>query len=172
MVTCIYCKQRFDRDKIPAIEVKNRRYAHKECVKRKEELLTQEEKDKEAFYEYVKKLLGDDYTPAKIAVQVKHYLTDYKFTYSGMLQSLIYFYEIKGNNIEKAKGGIGIIPFIYKDAYNYYYALWLANENNKDKDVSTYVPEVIEVTIPKPKKQIRKRRKFMFLDWEEKDGEK
>lgn len=53
------------------------------------------------------------------------YIREYQYTYSGMLKALVYFYEVKGNNKNKANGGIGIIPFIYKDAYNYYYNLWM-----------------------------------------------
>jgi len=40
--------------------------------------------------------------------------------YKGQLLTLKYFYEIKRNNIEKAHGSIGIIPFIYKEAEQYY----------------------------------------------------
>ena len=31
IVTCIYCKHKFDRDKYPFVTVSNRRYAHQEC---------------------------------------------------------------------------------------------------------------------------------------------
>jgi hypothetical protein len=31
IVTCMYCKKRFDRDKYPYITVSSRRYAHQEC---------------------------------------------------------------------------------------------------------------------------------------------
>ena len=50
-----------------------------------------------------------------------------------MLKALIYFYEVKGNSVEKANGGIGIIPWIYKDAYNYYYDLWMIKQRNKNR---------------------------------------
>ena len=29
---CIYCKGEFDRDKLPYVQVSERRYAHKECA--------------------------------------------------------------------------------------------------------------------------------------------
>ena len=79
---------------------------------------------------------------------------------------MVYFYEIKGNNIEKANGGIGIVPFIYKDAFNYYYALWQAQQQNHNKDISDYVPRVIEIRIPRPQRKIKKRDLFTFLDEE------
>jgi hypothetical protein len=31
IVTCIYCKKKFDRDKFPFVQVSQRRYAHQEC---------------------------------------------------------------------------------------------------------------------------------------------
>jgi hypothetical protein len=83
-----------------------------------------------------------------------------------MQKALTYFYEIKGNSIEKANGGIGIIPYIYKDAYNYYYSLWLARQKNENKVVETYIPEVKEIIIAPPKRKIKKRNLFTFLDEE------
>lgn len=95
------------------------------------------------------------------------YIREYQYTYSGMLKALVYFYEVKGNNKNKANGGIGIIPFIYKDAYNYYYNLWMIQQSNKDKNVIDYVPKLKEIKIPIPKKKPRKRSVFTFLDEQE-----
>lgn len=95
------------------------------------------------------------------------YIREYQYTYSGMLKALVYFYEVKGNNKNKANGGIGIIPFIYKDAYNYYYNLWMIQQSNKDKNVIDYVPKLKEIKIPIPKKEPRKKSIFTFLDEQE-----
>lgn len=95
------------------------------------------------------------------------YIREYQYTYSGMLKALVYFYEVKGNNKNKANGGIGIIPFIYKDAYNYYYNLWMIQQSNKDKNVIDYVPKLKEIKIPIPKKEPRRRSVFTFLDEQE-----
>lgn len=95
------------------------------------------------------------------------YIREYQYTYSGMLKALVYFYEVKGNNKNKANGGIGIIPFIYKDAYNYYYNLWMIQQSNKDKNVIDYVPKLKKIKIPIPKKEPRKRSVFTFLDEQE-----
>lgn len=95
------------------------------------------------------------------------YIREYQYTYSGMLKALVYFYEVKGNNKNKANGGIGIIPFIYKDAYNYYYNLWMIQQSNKDKNIIDYVPKLKEIKIPIPKKEPRKRSVFTFLDEQE-----
>ena len=126
-----------------------------------------EDLDKEKFEEYVKNLLGESYINARVRKQMNDYIREYQYTYSGMLKALVYFYEVKGNNKNKANGGIGIIPFIYKDAYNYYYNLWMIQQSNKDKNVIDYVPKLKEIKIPIPKKEPRKRSVFTFLDEQE-----
>jgi hypothetical protein len=108
--------------------------------------------------------LGESYINARVRKQMNDYIREYQYTYSGMLKALVYFYEVKGNNKNKANGGIGIIPFIYKDAYNYYYNLWMIQQSNKDKNVIDYVPKLKEIKIPIPKKEPRKRSVFTFLD--------
>lgn len=59
-----------------------------------------------------------------------------------------------------------IVPFIYQDAYNYYYSLWLARQRNEEKIIKNYEPAVIEVVIPRPQRKVTKRRLFSFLDEE------
>lgn len=59
------------------------------------------------------------------------------------------------------------MPFVYQDAYNYYYALWLANQRNKDKDLMAYKPKTIEIKITSPEREPMKRRRFTFLDEDE-----
>jgi hypothetical protein len=73
----------------------------------------------------------------------------YDFTYSGMLKSLKWFYEIKHNDKDSSNGRIGIIPYIYKDAYDYYYNLYLAQQRNKD--IENYRLETKEVVIASPR---------------------
>ena len=75
-----------------------------------------------------------------------------------------YWFEVKHNDISKSKGGIGIVPYIYNDAYNYYYAIWLAKETNKEKMVEDYRPTVREIRIRRPERRVKKRRRFEFLD--------
>lgn len=110
------------------------------------------------------KLLDEPYINPRVQKQLKQYTQEYKYTYSGMLKALIYFYEIKGHSVEKANGGIGILPYIYKDSYNYYYNLWMIQQKNKDKDIQMYIPKVEEVIIPVPRRSPYKRNKFSFLD--------
>lgn len=88
-----------------------------------------------------------------------------------MKKALVYFYEVKGNSIEKANGGVGIIPYVYRQAFDYYYALWQAQQQNKDKQISEYQPRIVEVTIRRPQRKVKKRKLFSFLDEEDPHGQ-
>jgi hypothetical protein len=125
--------------------------------------------DREALDEYIMKLFNTSYVDARIQKQIKQYVDEYNFTYSGIRKALVYFFEIKGNSIEKANGGIGIVPYVYQHAYNYYLALWQAQQKNEDKVIEHYVPNIKEIVIPRPQRKIKKRPLFTFLD--EDDGE-
>lgn len=169
-VTCVYCKQRFDRDKVECIQVSAKRYAHKECSMSETERLTQEQQDKQELDEYIMKLFNTTFVEPKIQKQIKQFKEQYNYTYTGMRKALVYFYEIKNNSIEKANGGIGIIPYVYTQAFNYYYALWEAQQKNENKIVQEYVPNIKEIVISRPKCRIKKRPLFTFLDEEQEVG--
>lgn len=88
-----------------------------------------------------------------------------------MLKSLRYFYEIKHGDKTKANGGIGIIPYIYPEAAEYYYRIWLAQQENIERinemyTMNTIEIPVVEIHIPSPsrKPMKRKRRLFTFLE--------
>lgn len=164
-VTCVYCGERFNRDKEPTTQISARRYAHKECAEKHEASKSQEEKDLEALEKYIMRLFDEPYVNARVRKQLKEYKEQYHFTYSGILKTLIYFYEIKGNSIEKANGGIGIIPFVYNDALKYYYALYLAKLANENKNIEIYKPKEKIIEILPPKIQ-PKRVRLLFEDKE------
>lgn len=60
-----------------------------------------------------------------------------------------------------------IIPYVYKQAYDYHLALWQAQQRNEDKNVENYVPRVEVVVIPRPQVRRKKKTMFNFLDNEE-----
>lgn len=165
-VKCIYCGVIFDRDKLPFIQVSQRRYAHQECSLTEEQKKSKEEQDKIDLDNYIMQLFKIDYVDARIRKQIKQYREEYNYTYSGIRKALVYFYEVKGNPIEKANGGIGIVPYVYQNAYNYYLALWQAQQKNQDKVLTNYIPKVKEVVIPRPQRKVKKRELFTFLDEE------
>lgn len=164
MVKCLYCGEQFDRISEPNVKI-GRRYAHKACYEAQDQETLKAEKDKNDFYEYIKQIYGPKYDFVLISKQAENYIKQYDFTYSGMLKSLKWFYEIKGNSKEGSNGGIGIIPYIYEEAKKYYYNIYLAQQRNKD--VEGYRLEVKEIVIASPRIFIAPPKLFDLGDEEE-----
>lgn len=166
MVKCPICGQQFDANVEPYVMVNARRYAHKACAETAEENKTKEQKDKEILENYIKSLFGISSITPKIRKQIDTFHKEKNYSYSGMYKSLKYFFEIKGNPIEKANGGIGIIPWIWDDALKYWRALWEAQQQNEGLDINNYVLPAKEVHISTPERQPMKhtRKLFSFLD--------
>ena len=114
LVKCPFCGVSFDREKEKYIHYKNR-YWHVNCYNEK----FPNEEDKEKLRTYIKNLFNIDKLTVLINKQIKDYTEEYKYTYSGILGTLVYCYEIKKMDITKAKG-IGIVPYNYEDAKNYF----------------------------------------------------
>ena len=167
-VKCLYCGEQFDRDIEPTKQVSARRYAHMKCWEDHIANMSQEEKDIEAFYEYVKNLFGEDYNYIVTKKLAERYVKENNYTYSGMLKTLKWYYEKEGNSIEKSNGSIGIIPYISKQALNYYYALYQAQLINKEKDISNFtIPKEKIINIESPRVYVRPPRLWL----EEEDNE-
>ena len=168
IVKCSICGEKFDRDKIQAVKTGARRYAHHRCFPQGElvPLLNPPDEDLIALEEYIANLLGDSYNPARVKKQIKDFKTEYNYSYSGMLKTLIWWYEIKGNPKDKAQGGIGIIPFVYKDASNYYYSLYLAQLANESISINSYKPMIKEIEISSPQAH---RRSIKLFNCKEED---
>lgn len=158
---CFWCHKAIEKDEenvIPMPQLSNR-WIHKECGK------VHPSNDLENLMIYLIQLykIKEDYIPPGHMKQLNQYEQEYGMTYSGMLKALKYWYEIKKHPIDTTKG-LGIIPYIYKEAKEYYYALWLAQQENEKKNIQDYIPKDIEVNIKIPKRNITKRQLFNFLD--------
>ena len=165
-VKCLYCNKQFDRDVEPTKQVSSRRYAHIKCWEEHQANMTQEERDIEAFYNYTKNLFGEDYNYILTKKLAEKYVKENNFTYSGMLKTLKWYYEKEGNSIEKSNGSIGILPYIYQQALNYYYALYQAQLINKEKDLSNFMlPKERVIIIESPRTYTRPPH--MWLEEEE-----
>lgn len=168
-VKCPYCDKYFHRELEEYVQINKTRYAHKACYDRHNAEMSQEERDYEVLVKFIKQLFQIDALSAKIKKQIEDYHDNKSYTYSGIYKSLVWFYQIKGNSIDKANGGIGIVPYVYEDAKNYYTAMWLASQQNQAKPIEQWKPQVIEIHIPPPQRKPVKSHKFSFLDDEEEE---
>ena len=154
-VKCPKCEEPFDRDNIQAVRINGRRYGHAKCYPDNNNFVPLVEKkisEEQKIKNYAKSILKEQYVAARVNKQIKDFLAE-GYTASGILKTLIYWYEIKHNDISKAMGGIGIVPYVYKQALDYYYNLYLAEMANVDKDIDEYRPKEIFISIDLPKKE-------------------
>lgn len=117
-----------------------------------------------ALEDYINKLFGTTFVDPKIQKMINSYITQYHFTYIGILRALKYWYEVKHNSLDKANGSIGIVPYIYTESNNYFYKIWAAQMVNQNKEMAQYQATDIEITILPPQRKIKKRHCFDFLD--------
>lgn len=162
IVKCKYCGIQFNRNAEPFIEVGGRRYAHKECAEKHQASISQEEKDYLELEKYIKKIFNKNVLTAKIKKQIKDYREQYNYTYSGMQKTLYWWFELKKNSIEKANDGIGIVPFVYQDACDYFYRLYLAKIANDVAPEVIHKPKVQEIEIGSPRVYVAPPKLFNF----------
>ena len=173
MVKCLYCGKMFDaqedgKDTVWFKPRKNR-YAHIECGKQQEATMTQEEKDYDKLYRYVKDNQKENFDYVKFKKIVEAWHKEYNFTYNGMYYTLVYFYEVRKNSKQKfIDGSIGIIPFCYKDAQNYYYNIYIASQRAGTGSYDATKERIVEIEPPTAK---QKMPKLFNLDMEDDDEE-
>lgn len=164
IVKCLYCGQCFDAkpDEEGTVWTKPRsnRYAHITCQDNK---LTKEEKEFDELYRYVKEEQGDNFNFIQFKKLVEFWKKSYNYSYSGILKSLQWYYDIQKNPKDKFKeGSLGIVPYVYTQAYNYFYKIYLAAQKNNDKE---YSKKTRTVKIKSPRREGKKP--FLFFENED-----
>lgn len=167
IVKCLYCGECFDakpeEKDLVWIKPRSNRYAHLKCQEKKEKNELQEEKDFEELYQYVKKEQGSNFNFIQFKKTIEAWKKNYNYTYSGILKSLQWYYEIQKNPKQKFKdGSLGIVPYVYNQAFNYFYKVYLAAQNNNNK---TYSKKIREIKIKPPRK--KERKPFLFFENED-----
>jgi len=158
-VKCPWCEEWFKTDEVEnTYDKKLKRYFHDNCYKAYERELHH----KEELKKYILNMFNYKGLGPKINSQIKKYRTELNFTYEGILKSLKYFYDIKGNSIEKANGGIGIVPYVYQEANNYY--------NKKELKTKSIEKRINKFKISEEnKKKIVVKRSDLIKDKKEKN---
>ena len=106
--------------KAEAVRHKNKNY-HADCKAKKIE--------KEELSEYICRLFSLKAPGPRINAQLKSFFEKYpNYTHKGIKQALEYFYEIQKKPIEKANQGIGIVPYVYDSAQEYFNNISLRQE--------------------------------------------
>ena len=103
--------------------------------------------DKENLEAYIKELFKEDFVNPRIVKQLKQFTKEYGYSYSGIHHTLVYFFGIKQNSILKARGGIGIVPYVYSDARAYYEKLHMVK---KQEHSMSEAKDATAILITKP----------------------
>ena len=109
-------------------ETAKKRKAEREKVKKEKAMLSQptpvtptstseeEYTEKQEVYKFIEKITGSKPTGKDYGL-ISKYKRDYGFTYKGMLNALIYYFE--GLEKQSDSGCSSIIPYVYEDAQEF-----------------------------------------------------
>ena len=144
-VKCALCG--LEIEKTEAIRYKAKNY-HFDCEKKQEE--------KDNLYDYVCKLFSLKAPGPRIYSQLKQYSIQHpEYTYKGIIQALEYFYVVQNKPKDKANGGIGIVPYVYDAAQEYYNKKEKRQERVAENIVNSLEAQPIIIKV-KEKKQEKK----------------
>lgn len=144
---CYYCGKEFDITKEDFCMATVNRYAHLTCFNKNH---TPDDEYIPKIYKFLKEevLISYDYTQCER--QRKNFITKFGYTNEGILNALKYFYKVKKQSPEKSGNRIGIVPYIYSEAQEYY-----NNLKKKQKEIAKVVetqlkqkPKIINVYLP------------------------
>lgn len=122
--------------------------------------------DRDALYFYIYKLFGEYKPEEPVSNWNLTQMSQFKskgMPYRGQLLTLKYFFEIKKNPITKAKGSIGIIPYCFEQARQYYASI--ADKQNEINEAikKQLEQDRIEIKI-NPSDYIGKKKKKKMID--------
>ena len=126
IVMCRVCKKCFDTEMLAPdqwIMPSKNFYYHTQCYQDWKDVSQANKSDDDwalLIYDFLVRDLKVSYNYHMCEAQRKKFLKENKFTNKGIYFTLKYFYEIKHNSWDKGNGGLGIVPYVYKEATEYW----------------------------------------------------
>ena len=118
--------------------------------------------DRKNLMAYICQLFGLKAPGPVIYSQRKTFTEKYKYTDAGMLKTLKYLYEVQKTKIDGAKERIGLIPYAYNEAQEYF-----AKEERAKKEIAQKMADAIanqKTEIIYVKNIRREEKKKDFID--------
>lgn len=151
-VMCRLCKKRFDIDAEQGIVIGKQSYYHKSCYDewKKGCANAKANMDDDFWYEALVDYLYRDIKMhidfQKLQSQWANFTRPEKgMTPKGIYFAMRYFYDVQHGDIEKAQGGIGIVPSIYNRSAQY----WVERENKRAGTLDAII-EQLKVRAERP----------------------
>ena len=127
-VKCRYCKKTIEKENALSVPngKRNKYYCDETCHEKDNEQanVSKETQDKEVsqwkqLMDYLTQLYGNKINYPFLCSQIKNMKTEYNMKDGGILLTLKYMYEIRELTFDDDKG-LGLIPYYYNDAKNFY----------------------------------------------------
>lgn len=154
-VKCRLCKEYIDKEKETGwIMPKNRQYYHKKCYEEWKASKPENDEEYIAFiYDYISRDLKVPYDWFMCEAQRKKFVKD-EMTNKGIFFALKYFYDVKHNDWDKGHGGIGIVPYIYKESCAYW-----ANKERINEGLLDQIEQQMKENRERGAKTVRRKKK-------------
>lgn len=166
-VKCPICNEDFDTDKVAWLPYGKRRYAHKSCMEKVQNVnvpasdqngyeafrasalaaLAESRVNSTSIMDYCHWLFSGKGNYVLIGQQLEQYLNGYNFTPAGVMRTLYWFYELTGHSKENWNS-IGIVPYVYHEAKEFYLKKYVSDTTNANIPITH---EVLKVRISPPK---------------------
>lgn len=149
MAECRICKQQINKEKDDWVMPSRNYYFHRKCYQdwKKTKPLVDEEW-KPFIYDFISRDLKVSYNYHMVEAQLKKFLKE-DMTMKGVYFALKYFYEIKNNDWNQGNGGIGIVPYVYRESCTY----WAKRERMQEGTIAEIERQMREA-MERPKKVV------------------
>lgn len=141
---CPVCNELVTKDQVSK-KNKGKTY-HVKCFdtmlsKKYEDTIVQQVDPLKDLKEFILQLFKIDKLTNLMEDQLVKYTREYDYTATGMLNALKYYFEIRENELTDNVKGVGIIPFVYKEANEFFEKIKQREGDMKEVDVKQMVTE-------------------------------
>lgn len=161
ILKCKYCGETMDIDVVPVRKI-GTRYAHLNCT----EYTLNQDAQREKLREYINLLFKGDVDWSRVGKQINMF-NNQGYTLKGIYYTLQYLYVIKKEDIKKANRGIGIIPYKYNEAREYYrreHNTYTIAKKVSENTIKVKTKTTSQILISK-KKEEEKKKKLLNMDF-------
>ena len=138
------------------------RFAHVDCYSKDS---SHGKSDYDKLFEYIMTLYDESFVDPAKQKSIKNMVDSYGFTHSGIHGTLVYIYEVRKMKPQESNY-LGIVPYYYTKAKEYYEELKRVQEINAAKDIENYKPKEVVVKRKERERIDFGKKKFSILDEE------
>lgn len=135
-------------------------YFHKTCYDTWKAAPATDEEWVSMIFDFLARDMKVKYNYHLCKAQIEKFWKDNKINPKGIYFTLKYFYEVKHNSWEKGHGGLGIVPWVFDDAKQY----WIEQERKKRGFLKELEAQSKERSVIKITRKEKRRDKYNLDD--------